>query len=423
MLPAANASDPQLESSLFRVLLAEDIDSTNEYGDDEDAWRMSRLREHLDDAGFELVGEREAQLATTLSPTAPESLNVRISLDNLDSTLPRAFALPSPPVDDASQLLYDGRVLIWRRGYSSEARTGRLIGAKLDYLQQDLVQQGRNSVANLVRQTRAAGAEITAEYFPASKYDGIVVDDATSTAAHVTARPGDLNITRASLADVFDGVGIRRFLPALLEPSNLAEPTFRELVVAWRPEAPRPTRTQLLPRTRRGLSAVRQVLDTDGDGKVSLSELSEAVISPPRLRSARDAARRASALPPPPPPPPVEILLFRGIPIANFLMVLPTVQPNFQLADWLKLDLISLPALSLALSSLRFDSRAVDVAALSAIAVWLVRTLLLYRNSSTRPPPPAPITPPLTAHSLTPHPTARLSKLQLSVTSSYSTVS
>lgn len=58
--------------------------------------------------------------------------------------------------------------------------------------------------------------------------------------------------------------------------------------------------------------------------------------------------------------------------------------PAFGGADWLKLDLVSLPALIAVLSSLRFDSRAIDVAALLSVAVFVVRALLAYRNSIVR---------------------------------------
>ena len=46
-----------------------------------------------------------------------------------------------------AEVLNDGRVLIYRRGYSSEEQEGRLLLEKLDYLQEQASEHGRPASA------------------------------------------------------------------------------------------------------------------------------------------------------------------------------------------------------------------------------------------------------------------------------------
>ena len=115
--------------------------------------------------------------------------------------------------------------------------------------------------------------------------------------------------------------------------------------------------------------------------------------SPRGLRAAARTPRASTA--------PLELRLLRAIPIANWQLVLPFSRPSFQLKDWARLDLVTppaplapisrgnispisrvhlayisqvtLPALLATLASVRYDSPSLNVAAASAVALWIAR--------------------------------------------------
>ena len=155
--------------------------------------------------------------------------------------------------------------------------------------------------------------------------------------------------------------------------------------MAWRPQ---PARSSTARRVWR-----------DADGRLSVTELAQAVRSPRGLRAAARTPRASTA--------PLELRLLRAIPIANWQLVLPFSRPSFQLKDWARLDLVTpprrsrpylahisrisraylahisrisraylayisqvtLPALLATLASVRYDSPSLNVAAASAVAV------------------------------------------------------
>ena len=345
---------------------------------------LGTLHRDLELAGFELMDECDASLAAKLQPTALERLSVRTRLGNLDPEI-ASEALASES-DDVRRLLYEGRVLLWRRNYGSEQRQGRLVVEKLDYLQQTLVNglvvEPVGSLARQVRRMgeRARGAveSILPTRFRPEAEAATDKDDGDYGACAVTT-----SIDRACLGDAFEGVGPLGAMKVLLGTTNVSEPTYGELVVAWR-RAPPPAATQLPAKARIGIPAIISAVDQNRDGQISLEEITSAVRSPRRIT---EAARRAVAEGvTSPPPPPLELRLFKQIPIANYEITLPNSQPEFALADWLRLDFVSLPALIALLSSYKFDVNVIslDVAATSAIVVWLIRTLLIYRNTNDR---------------------------------------
>ena len=128
----------------------------------------------------------------------------------------------------------------------------------------------------------------------------------------------------------------------------------------------------------------------------TVTELAQAVRSPRGLRAAARTPRASTA--------PLELRLLRAIPIANWQLVLPFSRPSFQLKDWARLDLVTppaplapisraylahisrisraylayisqvtLPALLATLASVRYDSPSLNVAAASAVALWIAR--------------------------------------------------
>jgi hypothetical protein len=282
---ALPAADPRLCAALERVFTAEATESGT-FGEEA---TLGRLSGDLKAAGFELVGPREAGLAAALQPTAPESLRLSASLGRLDPQLSQSFDLA-----DGDHLLYSGRVLIWRRGYGSEARGGRLVLKKLDYLQQAVASRLAQAALQLLQPVRVAASELAASVaaselalavFPRRRRARAVEaqSEADVVASSTAAPPSAATVTeaaaldrtsleRTSLEDVFEGVGLRGLASALLDPSNLTEPTFETLVVAWR-RPPPSRRVPLKTSATRGLNAAIDVLDTNRDGVLSLSEV------------------------------------------------------------------------------------------------------------------------------------------------------
>ena len=236
------AAPVELEALLLRVFAAEQpywSDNTSSPGLDE-------LCNDLASAGFVLLGERDAALAETLQPTAAERLAVRPQLGRCDPWLAAELDAESWASDGSVELLeLDGRVLVWRRGYGSETQEGRLLLEKLDYLQEQLVDSVAEAAAGLARRLMGRGAVEAAAPGP----------EAAPTAQY----------NRTSLADALDTPA--GLLSALVSRSLLSEPTFDELVVAWRPQ---PARSSTAHR-------VWRAIDADGDGRLSVTELAQAI--------------------------------------------------------------------------------------------------------------------------------------------------
>ena len=284
-----SASEPALESMLLKVATAEGASDVTS-----DEITLGTLHRDLELAGFELMDECDASLAAQLQPTALERLSVRTRLRKLDPEI-ASEALASES-DDARRLLYEGRVLLWRRNYGSEQRQGQLVVEKLDYLQQTLVNRlVVEPVGSLARQVRRMGerardavesilpTRLRPEAEAATAADK---DDGDHGACAVTT-----SIDRACLGDAFEGVGPLGVIKVLLGKTNVSEPTYGELVVAWR-RAPPPAATQLPAKARIGIPAIISAVDQNRDGQISLEEITSAVRSPRRIREAASERRR-----------------------------------------------------------------------------------------------------------------------------------
>ena len=389
VLPASADAKENLQSTLLKIAVAESDDEVALEGG------VDELHRNLERAGFELMSECDSELAATLQPTALERLCVRAQLSNFDTSLADDILTHrwSNDIDGDAPLLYDGRVLLWRRHYGSEQRKGRFVLAKLDYLQQALVTNLvvgpafllAASVRRLTTRAGDAFSQTLERIAPSVKWSSPDSDaDLGSFSSSGVSCPMTTSIARTSIADAFDGVGASKFLSVLFGSSALSEPTYAELVVAWR-RPPPPAAAQLRAKARVGIPAILDAVDENNDGKLSLGEITEALTSPERIREAAKQAIDEQITEPPPPP--LELRLYREIPIANFELALPDSKPRFGFSDWLRLDLVSSPALLAVLSSPdlrdRFngDLTYLDVAAASAIIVWIVRTFLIYRNT------------------------------------------
>jgi hypothetical protein len=117
----------------------------------EDEELVSILKQALNDGGYKLMTRRDLDLCSALNAGYLLRLSLLPDIKELDSCIGREFY---PEMDEQSgetiprtnTLLFDGRVLVFRRGYSKEITTGRLLLPKLDYLQASLVQRSSSAL-------------------------------------------------------------------------------------------------------------------------------------------------------------------------------------------------------------------------------------------------------------------------------------
>ena len=124
---------------------------------------LSTLKQSLEDGGYRLMDRRDFDLCSALNAGYLLRLSLLPDLKDFDPTLGQEFypelfndydVVGSKEKDKSlnNKLLFDGRVLIFRRGYSEELTTGRLLLPKLDFFQASLVQRSSASL------TRKLGA-------------------------------------------------------------------------------------------------------------------------------------------------------------------------------------------------------------------------------------------------------------------------
>jgi hypothetical protein len=103
------------------------------------------VRNSLEDAGFELLNRRDIDLCDSLNAGYLLRLSIIPDVRELDGTIAKEFYPErfhgNGTVIDKDELLFDGRVLVYWRGYSEEVTQGRLLLPKLDYLQASVVQR------------------------------------------------------------------------------------------------------------------------------------------------------------------------------------------------------------------------------------------------------------------------------------------
>jgi hypothetical protein len=103
------------------------------------------LRNSLEDAGFELLNRRDIDLCDSLNVGYLLRLSIVPDVRELDESIAQEFYPESFHANgtaiDKEELLFDGRVLVYWRGYSEEVTQGRLLLPKLDYLQASIVQR------------------------------------------------------------------------------------------------------------------------------------------------------------------------------------------------------------------------------------------------------------------------------------------
>jgi len=112
------------------------------------------VRHSLEDAGFERLSRRDLDLCEALNAGYLLRLSILPDVSRLDPSIAQEFypeyfdveGKAKDPRKLSEQLLFDGRVLVFWRGYSQEVTRGRLLLPKIDYLQASLVQRLSGSV-------------------------------------------------------------------------------------------------------------------------------------------------------------------------------------------------------------------------------------------------------------------------------------
>ena len=152
----------QLENKIYQNEMTFDYEEEQEL--------VSILKESLESAGFELLSLRDFDLCQALNVGYLLRLSIVPKIRNLDPLIGEEFFpdrvasmsndqyeyedIYEKEEDDESgnldPLLFDGRVLVFRRGYSEEVSRGRLLLPKLDYLQTSLVQKSAAAVSDAI---------------------------------------------------------------------------------------------------------------------------------------------------------------------------------------------------------------------------------------------------------------------------------
>ncbi len=123
---------------------------------------ISILKQALHDGGYKLMNRRDLDLCSALNAGYLLRLSLLPDIKELDPCIGRkfypemyehfddsrnkTFAIQRETTPRTNPLLFDGRVLVFRRGYSKEITTGRLLLPKLDYLQASLVQRSSSAL-------------------------------------------------------------------------------------------------------------------------------------------------------------------------------------------------------------------------------------------------------------------------------------
>lgn len=135
------------ESRLLSYMKGEKLQDSSVMEDD----KLSEYtRTCLEDAGFSLLTKRDLDLCEALNAGYLLRLSVVPDVSDLDGNLarefyPERFEKEGKPLKP-EELLFGGRVLVFRRGYSQEITRGRLFLPKIDYLQASLVQRSASWV-------------------------------------------------------------------------------------------------------------------------------------------------------------------------------------------------------------------------------------------------------------------------------------
>jgi hypothetical protein len=163
-------------------------------------------------------------------------------------------------------------------------------------------------------------------------------------------------VSMNNVVDLFSALGRKKLISSLFAKTELVEPTYKEVVVIWRPKNVEHKKPRFQP--PQFVYDVADLFDIEG-------------LEPPQP-------------PPEPKPLPLQIRTFDGTPLANLPAVFPKTKLVFRPADAFVFDAISVATLLLAVGSQRFDSPRLDLIAFLSVSLWLIRLTIRYSNKLAR---------------------------------------
>lgn len=171
-----------------------DIESLVEEYRQHNTTSIQMLKESLSNSGFQLLSKRDMDLCKALNEGYILRLSIAPDLKDLDPNLYYEFygnqsVGEDTPKQSRNDLLFDGKILVFRRGYGQEVTSGRLILPKLDYLQSSIVQR---SAYNVVKEIEKLERDITQSFV--SKYhdfQSVIQSTLDSWKMQMSSRLGD----------------------------------------------------------------------------------------------------------------------------------------------------------------------------------------------------------------------------------------
>lgn len=139
-----------------RPYLEQQSNATSYFDEKEERKLVSVLRNSLEDAGFELLSKRDIDLCEALNAAYLLRIAIAPDVSKMDGSIveefyPERFSSEGNDTDKSEDSWpFGGRVLVYRRGYSSEVTKGRLLVPKLDYLQASVVQRSASAVTERI---------------------------------------------------------------------------------------------------------------------------------------------------------------------------------------------------------------------------------------------------------------------------------
>ena len=159
--------------------------------------------------------------------------------------------------------------------------------------------------------------------------------------------------------DVLNDKGRRELIRNYFKPSTLVEPSYKEVLVLWRPSHQKPKRQVKPPNWMYEVADIFDIEDR----------------MPNRTNSAVVEDRG---------PLPLEIRAYTDVPLANVGAVLPKTKLIFRPQDAVVFDLVSLVSFFAVAGSLRFDSPKLDLIAVASLGFFALRTFFRYSNKLAR---------------------------------------
>ena len=183
-------SSSQSISSLQSSTLSQQNTFSSQIQQHHNATTLHLLRTSLENSGFQLLSQRDLDLCKALNGGYLLRLSIAPDLRDLDDLYWDFYNNVNPvgdaggysdtnddgnnvnddidtsiTADNLQELLFEGKILIFRRGYSQEITSGRLLLPKLDYLQSSLVQRSAYIISQkLTRVEEGIQNDVAAAY-------------------------------------------------------------------------------------------------------------------------------------------------------------------------------------------------------------------------------------------------------------------